>query len=879
MSRTKLGIFSRIAMIMHRDARTSYYRLIPMSRPELRIFSRLAMNMDRDVQATEIRTLDFINQRSRRKMDVDGRDDLQAPLLQPSGSFLIDIPDEKTQTITFKMGGINYASCQTSIESALLKVNGIESVSVSSYQGQAAVKYVPEFTSAIKIKESLRRKVFQLVNFQSKISHELCGRCDHHPIYPRGVNHVEMDLTENRITVTYEPDITGPRSLIHSIQNAGKGTKVYNASLHVTPSGREVGWQQEIRTFRNLFCLGCLFSLPLCILSMVLPMLPPYKNWLDYKMLTIGMLLRWILCTPVQLIFGQRFYVGVIGGTLNENGCLLAKATHVGSDTTLSQVVRIVETTQLAGAPAQKLADQISKFLVLIASVLVSIEYLLYTYLSFPAINGYLQDTIVFLPSTISDKLHVDHEKENIRILEFRNKCVDMDNSGLRGRFLSDSSGGLLDLESPIHRHQQSQLGHPSLAHQHQMNVMGCFDNDHQPTGLMEMKGSTSKGYLVNFGKGRAASPFNSAHSGDGSEDDDQSFMEDGNGENSTGAKGKQGSPWQRMKWTDNVVRLLISVVACVGDDDTFDGMGGLKRKSGLLQKKGKWKTVSKLMIGKGCHVSPQQCEDKFNDLNKRYKRLNEILGRGTSCRVVENPALMDSMPHLSAKAKDDVRKILSSKHLFYKEICAYHNGQRIPNCQDFDLQGCSLPLERCSKETNGSGGDEVEGNDDSDDDESNNEADNNADENGESVGQLCERIVNEEHAHLCSQSGRQNSFGVEMTAIFQDTNVSPWERKEWIKKQRLQLLEQRVNIKAQAFELEKQQFKWLRYRSKKDKEFERLRLENERKRLENRQSAFQLRQKQLEMGFRSSEPAYDPTSLGIDRVQGRDQIDLGRHH
>lgn len=69
----------------------------------------------------------------------------------------------------------------------------------------------------------------------------------------------------------------------------------------------------------------------------------------------------------------------------------------------------------------------------------------------------------------------------------------------------------------------------------------------------------------------------------------------------------------------------------------------------------------------KGCYVSPQQCEDKFNDLNKRYKRLNDILGRGIACRVVENPTLLDSMDHLSSKVKEDVRKLLSSKHLFSK--------------------------------------------------------------------------------------------------------------------------------------------------------------------------------------------------------------------
>ncbi|KAF9688713.1 hypothetical protein SADUNF_Sadunf01G0016800 [Salix dunnii] len=136
---------------------------------------------------------------------------------------------------------------------------------------------------------------------------------------------------------------------------------------------------------------------------------------------------------------------------------------------------------------------------------------------------------------------------------------------------------------------------------------------------------------------------------------------------------------------------------------------------------------------------------------------------------------------------------------------------------------------------------------------------------------------MNDEHAQLWSQPGGRNSFDVEMTEIFQDPAVSPMERKEWIKKQMLQLLEQRVSIQAQAFELEKQRFKWLRYCSKKDKEFERLRLENERRKLENEHSALQLRQKQLEMDFRSSEPSFDPACLGIDGVQGRDPIDLSR--
>lgn len=49
---------------------------------------------------------------------------------------------------------------------------------------------------------------------------------------------------------------------------------------------------------------------------------------------------------------------------------MLVKATHVGSETALSQIVQLVEAAQLARAPVQKLADDISRVFVPIVSVL-----------------------------------------------------------------------------------------------------------------------------------------------------------------------------------------------------------------------------------------------------------------------------------------------------------------------------------------------------------------------------------------------------------------------------------------------------------------------------------------------------------------------------
>ncbi|KAH0884542.1 hypothetical protein HID58_060638 [Brassica napus] len=60
------------------------------------------------------------------------------------------------------------------------------------------------------------------------------------------------------------------------------------------------------------------------------------------------------------------------------------------------------------------------------------------------------------------------------------------------------------------------------------------------------------------------------------------------------------------------------------GDGDDLSMDGGSRRKFAALQRKSKWKFVFEVLFERGYHVSPQQCEDKFNDLNKRFKKLND---------------------------------------------------------------------------------------------------------------------------------------------------------------------------------------------------------------------------------------------------------------
>ncbi|GER34040.1 transcription factor [Striga asiatica] len=326
------------------------------------------------------------------------------------------------------------------------------------------------------------------------------------------------------------------------------------------------------------------------------------------------------------------------------------------------------------------------------------------------------------------------------------------------------------------------------------------------------------------------------------SDEDDPSFTED-NPESSNRGR-KSTSQWQRVKWTDTMVRLLITAVSYITEE--FGPEHGPRKKfANLHHKKGKWKSISKVMAERGHLVSPQQCEDKFNDLNKRYKRLNEILGRGTSCEVVENPTLLDLMDHVSEKAKDEVRKILSSKHLHYEEMCSYHNGNRLHLPPDPDLQH-SLRLAMRSRE------DHDEGNLKRHLNEENDEIDDREvgfDELGgfeENSGKRVKQCPSHEEFSFKNSLGvnflvENDSVcaeGAKMNVISRKTEAGHWNK--------LQLEEQRLHIEAQMLELEKEKFKWQRFCRKKDRELEVMRMEIERMKLENERMALEIRRREM---------------------------------
>ncbi|XP_055816199.1 uncharacterized protein LOC129885798 [Solanum dulcamara] len=317
-----------------------------------------------------------------------------------------------------------------------------------------------------------------------------------------------------------------------------------------------------------------------------------------------------------------------------------------------------------------------------------------------------------------------------------------------------------------------------------------------------------------------------------------------------SGHTGVKQPVYHRMKWSYDMVKLLITALSYIGEDALSNG---------FFVKKGKWRTISCVMAERGYCVSPQQCEDKFNDLNKKFRRLNEVLGRGTACNVVENPVLLERMD-LSYDLKEEMSKIIGSRQLFYEEMCSYNNRNRLFLPHDPEVQQSvfwalrgkykyetgsmsqDLPLKRKI------GGEERVSNMACASLDYTTRADLNLVQD-----MPAKRKVGGEERNL--YMGRSSLNGT--TTLDPDPNVlypisngihfsmNNKEKEiqdEQILPRLLQLEEQKLQIQAQILELEKQRFDFMNSCSKEDRKLQKMQLENDFIKLENKQLMLELK-------------------------------------
>lgn len=82
---------------------------------------------------------------------------------------------------------------------------------------------------------------------------------------------------------------------------------------------------------------------------------------------------------PVDKTIGAQ----VVGGTKNLDGLIIMRATHVGQETALKQIIRLVEDAQTSKAPIQQLADKVAGYFVPFVISISAITLIVYIILGF----------------------------------------------------------------------------------------------------------------------------------------------------------------------------------------------------------------------------------------------------------------------------------------------------------------------------------------------------------------------------------------------------------------------------------------------------------------------------------------------------------------
>ncbi|KAJ9147909.1 hypothetical protein P3X46_030023 [Hevea brasiliensis] len=317
----------------------------------------------------------FVNEETIRETIEDAG--FEATLIQDETS------DKSTQVCRIRINGMTCTSCSNTVEQALQAIQGVQKAQVALATEEAEVQYDPKILSYNQLLQAIEDTGFGAILISTgedmyKIQLKVDGiRTDNSMrmienslLALPGVQSIDIDPELNKFSLSYKPEMTGPRNFIKVIESIGMGQ--FKAMIFPEGSGgRESLRQEEIKQYYRSFLWSLVFTVPVFLISMVFMYIRAIKHGLDTKivnMLTIGAILRWVLSTPVQFFIGRRFYTGAYKALRHHSAnmdVLIALGTNAAYFYSVYSVLRAAASPDFTGTDFFETSSMLISFILL----------------------------------------------------------------------------------------------------------------------------------------------------------------------------------------------------------------------------------------------------------------------------------------------------------------------------------------------------------------------------------------------------------------------------------------------------------------------------------------------------------------------------------
>jgi len=229
--------------------------------------------------------------------------------------------DGAPQVTRLQIWGMTCSACTSAVEQALSSLQGVLSVSVALTAAEAEIMHQPQQISAEALASAVEDIGFDvkvltkagLEQCRLEVLGMTCGACsaavEGALMQVQGVSSAAVSIMTHQAQIWYDAQATGPRSFVNAIHDAGFEASVLTGG---GDSSKEDNHAGELAKWRHQLIYASLFTVPVFLLAMVLPMVPWFNQILktSFGVAPLDVVLKWALTTPVQFWVGWRFHVG-----------------------------------------------------------------------------------------------------------------------------------------------------------------------------------------------------------------------------------------------------------------------------------------------------------------------------------------------------------------------------------------------------------------------------------------------------------------------------------------------------------------------------------------------------------------------------------------